>query len=68
MVERITGELAVDLDRLVADAVDEIAARVPDYARSLESAGESPSALVAGAIGLMLQGLRDRDLVSRAGR
>ena len=67
MVERVTGELAVDLDRLVADAVDEIAARVPDYARSLESAGESPSAMVAGAIGLMLQGLRDRDLVSRAG-
>jgi diguanylate cyclase (GGDEF)-like protein len=67
MVEQVTGELAVDLDRLVADAVVEIAARVPDYARSLESAGEQPGALVAGAIGLMLQGLRDRAQVSRAG-
>jgi len=35
MVERVTGELAVDLDRLVVDAVDEISARVPAYARQI---------------------------------
>jgi len=67
MVEQVMGELAVGLDRLVAEATNEIAARVPDYTRSMETAGEQPSALVAGALGLMLQGLRDRDLVSRAG-
>ena len=67
MVEQVTGELAVDLDRLVADAVDVIGARVPDYTRTLEHAGEHPSALVAGVLALMLQGLRDRDLLSRAG-
>ena len=65
MVEQAAGELAVDLDRLVADAVEEIATRVPDYTRALQHAGEDPSALVAGALGLMLQGLRDRDLLSR---
>jgi len=65
MVEQVTGELAVDLDRLVADAVDEIATRVPEYTRALEHVGENPSALVAGALGLMLQGLRDRDLLSK---
>lgn len=65
MVEQVTGELAVDLDRLVADSVDEIKARVPEYSRALEHALEDPSALVAGALGLMLQGLRDRDLLSR---
>jgi diguanylate cyclase (GGDEF)-like protein len=62
IVEQVTGELALELDRLVADAVSEITARVPDYTRSLEAAGEQPAALVAGTLGLMLQGLRDRDL------
>lgn len=66
IVEQVTGELAVELDRLVADAVSEITARVPDYTRSLEAAGEEPSALVAGTLGLMLQGLRDRDLAVQA--
>ncbi|MEP7104943.1 MAG: GAF domain-containing protein [Chloroflexota bacterium] len=62
IVEQVTGELAVELDRLVADAVSEITARVPDYTRSLEAVGEEPAALVAGTMGLMLQGLRDREL------
>jgi len=66
IIEQVTGELAVELDRLVADAVSEITARVPDYTRSLEAAGEQPAALVAGTLGLMLQGLRDRDLAVQA--
>ena len=66
IVEQVTGELALELDRLVADAVSEITARVPDYTRSLEAVGEEPAALVAGTLGLMLQGLRDRELAVQA--